>query len=145
MSNLGLDITQYSFQDVLSTEDWALEMVPTPVLGVLMVYPIKEASEAYRAEEQSRIERDGQHVSSNVYYMKQTVGNACGTVGLLHCIGNVRSKLNIADGSYLDRFYKKTLEYTPDEIAQVGVIVYQLAYSLPIFHLTHLPPLLFSF
>lgn len=119
MSNLGLDTSKYSFQDVLSTEDWALEMVPTPVLGVLMVYPIKDSSEAYRVEEQQRIEHDGQYVSPNVYYMKQTVGNACGTVGLLHCIGNVRSKLPIAEGSYLDRFYQRTNQYTPDEIAQV--------------------------
>jgi ubiquitin carboxyl-terminal hydrolase L3 len=121
MSNLGLDITQYSFQDVLSTEDWALEMVPLPVLGVLMVYPIKPSSEAYREEERERIERDGQIVSPNVYFMKQTVGNACGTVGLLHCIGNVRNKLPIAPGSYLERFYNKTEEATPEEIAQVSL------------------------
>jgi ubiquitin carboxyl-terminal hydrolase L3 len=120
MSNLGLDTTQYSFQDVLATEDWALEMVPTPVLGVLMVYPIKPSSEAHREEERARIEREGQEVSSNVYYMKQTVGNACGTVGLLHCIGNVRNQLPIAPGSYLERFYQRTTESTPDEIAQVS-------------------------
>ena len=29
--------------DVLSTEDWALEMVPRPVIAVLMLFPIKEA------------------------------------------------------------------------------------------------------
>jgi ubiquitin carboxyl-terminal hydrolase L3 len=119
MANLGLDIQQYSFQDVLATEDWALDMVPKPVLGVLMVYPIKESSEAYRHEEQERINRDGQHISPSVYYMKQTVGNACGTVGLLHCIGNVQNKVSIASGSYLDRFYDKTSQYNPDEIAQV--------------------------
>lgn len=29
-----------------------------------------------------------QVVSDKVYYMKQTVGNACGTVALLHAAGN---------------------------------------------------------
>jgi hypothetical protein len=28
---------------VFSTEDWALEMVPSPVLAVLFLYPIKES------------------------------------------------------------------------------------------------------
>ncbi len=27
-------------------------------------------------------------VSTSVYFMKQTIGNACGTVGLLHALGN---------------------------------------------------------
>ena len=27
-------------------------------------------------------------MSDNVYYTKQTVGNACGTVGLIHAVAN---------------------------------------------------------
>lgn len=34
------------FTDVFSTEDWALEMVPSPVLAVLFLYPIKESVRA---------------------------------------------------------------------------------------------------
>lgn len=33
--------------------------------------------------------------------MRQTVGNACGTVGLLHAIGNITSKINLRKFSYL--------------------------------------------
>ena len=32
----------HSFQDVLSTEDWALEMVGQPVLAVLFLFPVKD-------------------------------------------------------------------------------------------------------
>jgi ubiquitin carboxyl-terminal hydrolase L3 len=77
--------------DILSTDEWALDMVPRPVLGVLMVFPIKEASEAHRAEEKARVENDGQTLSPAVWYTKQFVGNACGTVGLLHVIANARA------------------------------------------------------
>jgi ubiquitin carboxyl-terminal hydrolase L3 len=119
MGILGLDIQQHTFHDVLATEDWALEMIPRPVLGVLMVYRINESSERFRHEEKERIERDGQIICPTLYFMKQTVSNACGTVGLLHCIGNSRKKVSIASGSYLDRFYERTSRYTPDEIAQV--------------------------
>ncbi|RHY61714.1 hypothetical protein DYB30_008106 [Aphanomyces astaci] len=58
---------EFAFCDVYSTDDWALEMVLRPVLGVVMLFPIKPA-------QRERIEKDGQIVSKNVYYMKQTVG-----------------------------------------------------------------------
>lgn len=28
-----------------------------------------------------------------MYFMKQTVGNACGTIGLLHALGNITSEV----------------------------------------------------
>lgn len=34
-----------------------------------------------------------QDYNKKVYFMKQTVGNACGTVGLLHALGNVTSEI----------------------------------------------------
>ena len=32
----------FSFCDVYSTEEWALAMVPRPVLAVVMLFPIKD-------------------------------------------------------------------------------------------------------
>ena len=43
------------FTDVYSTEDWALAMVPQPVLGVVMLFPIKESSEKHKEEEAERL------------------------------------------------------------------------------------------
>lgn len=43
-------------------------------------------------EEEKKVEGDGQDVSENVYYMKQFVGNACGTIALIHAIANNRNK-----------------------------------------------------
>lgn len=41
VQQMGFPTHDFSFCDVLSTEEWALGMVPTPVLGVLMLFPIK--------------------------------------------------------------------------------------------------------
>lgn len=41
VQQLGFPTSEFSFCDVLSTEDWALEMVPKPVHAVLMLFPIK--------------------------------------------------------------------------------------------------------
>lgn len=50
-------------------------------------------SEKHRHEEATQIETEGQVVSDNVYYTKQTVGNACGTVGLIHAVANCSTTL----------------------------------------------------
>jgi len=120
VQTLGVDMSILQFHDVLSTEEWALEMIPNPVFGVLMLFPIKPASEEARNEEKARILANEQSnpVSPNVYYMKQTVGNACGTVGLLHCVINARNQLTIQPGSYLEKFIASTLPMTPDEKAE---------------------------
>lgn len=45
-------------------------MVPQPVLGVVMLFPIKETTEAHRKEEAERIlEAGGANVSDRLYYM----------------------------------------------------------------------------
>eukprot|EP00608_Synchroma_pusillum_P009638 CAMPEP_0198419202 /NCGR_PEP_ID=MMETSP1452-20131203/46_1 /TAXON_ID=1181717 /ORGANISM="Synchroma pusillum, Strain CCMP3072" /LENGTH=254 /DNA_ID=CAMNT_0044139325 /DNA_START=48 /DNA_END=812 /DNA_ORIENTATION=- len=115
---LGLPTASYRFYDVLSVEDWALAMVPKPVIGVVFLYPITEVQENYRRTERERIEAEGQDVPDGLYYMKQTVGNACGTVGIMHALANARGLgLDLAEGSYMARFLERTKDMTPDERA----------------------------
>ena len=40
------------------------------------------------AAEDERLRIEGYKAPSSVYYMKQTIGNACGTIGALHAIAN---------------------------------------------------------
>ena len=41
VEKMGFPTSSFSFCDVLSTEEWALAMVPTPVVAVIMLFPIK--------------------------------------------------------------------------------------------------------
>lgn len=120
LEKLGLNTSNYSFHDVFSTEDWALEMVPPPVLAVLLLFPVSEKSEHHRLLEDDSIVANGQVVSPNVYYMKQTICNACGTIGLLHAVGNIYKTHSdaVEAGSYLAKFFEKTKSMTPDAIAE---------------------------
>lgn len=82
-----------------------------------MLFPIKAATEAHRAAERQRIETEGQTLSPRCYYMKQTVGNACGTVGLLHCVANAKDSLTFQPESFIDKFIRTTASMSPDERA----------------------------
>jgi len=46
--------------------------------------------------------------------MKQTIGNACGTIGLLHCVTNSKNVLNFKAGSFLEQFLHDTIDMSPD-------------------------------
>lgn len=120
MKKLGLNLEEYSYQDIFSTEDWALEMVPKPVLGVLLLFPITLEEEEFSIEQQDQIDVNGQTVSENVHFIKQTIGNACGTIGLLHSIVNshaYHSQALFAPDSYLSRFVNSTRTLDPEAIA----------------------------
>lgn len=54
-----------------------------------------------------------------VYFIKQieSLGNACGTIALLHAVGNASSKINLVENSCLDLFFKSTATMDPYERA----------------------------
>ncbi len=38
ISKMGLKVEQFNFQQMLSIEDWAQEMIPQPILGIMLLY-----------------------------------------------------------------------------------------------------------
>ena len=58
-------------------------MVPKPARAVLLLFPITEETEALKKAEDAAAAGPP---PANVWWTRQTVGNACGTVGLLHAV-----------------------------------------------------------
>ena len=56
---LGINIKDYCFHDLLGFEDWAFEMIPKPVLGVVFNLPFKLEYDKINKAEKERIEKDG--------------------------------------------------------------------------------------
>ena len=92
-------------------------MISKPVLSVLLLYQIKDITEQHNEKEAQYIRDNGQIVSPNVFYMKQYVGNACGTIGLLHALGNSKHHYESAldPNCYLARLFKDTSSMSPEE------------------------------
>ncbi|KAH7687550.1 ubiquitin carboxyl-terminal hydrolase L3 protein [Dioscorea alata] len=109
---LGVPEDEVEFNDVYGLDDELLDMVPKPVLAVLFLFPYNE-----EAKEEIQSSGGQKEPSKQVYFLKQTVGNACGTIGVLHALGNATSKINLVEGSYFDRFFKSTSNMDPFERA----------------------------
>jgi len=117
VGNLGIKMEEYEFIDIYGLDDELLQMVPKPVLAVLLLFPISKEYRKYAQELQDSIQEKGQTVSPNLYYTKQTVQNACGTVALIHALANNRFTLNIEEGKEFANYLKETENLPPEERA----------------------------
>ncbi|KAF2358385.1 Peptidase C12 ubiquitin carboxyl-terminal hydrolase [Trinorchestia longiramus] len=98
--------------DVLGLDEELLALVPRPVYALLLLYPLTDKSEGFKAEQESAVEEAGQDLSENLYYMKQYIGNACGAVALIHALANNKS-ISYDDGPLKD-FLEKTASMDPE-------------------------------
>lgn len=48
---MGLRTELFSFQELLSLEEWAFEMIPKPVLGIMMLYEECAAQNQFKQAE----------------------------------------------------------------------------------------------
>ncbi|XP_072542029.1 ubiquitin carboxyl-terminal hydrolase isozyme L3 isoform X2 [Salminus brasiliensis] len=92
-------------------------MVPRPACAVLLLFPVTEKYESFRLEEEAKIKAQGQEVSSEVYFMRQTIGNACGTIGLIHAVANNQGHLEFEPSSPLKTFIVQSSKLSPEEKA----------------------------
>lgn len=101
--SLGLP-SSYAFYDILGVEDWALDMIPKPLFAIVLLFPISKASESERQQSNARLS------DACSYFMTQTVGNACGTVAVLHAMLNLHmdSVIISNEGSYVQRMSEAT-------------------------------------
>jgi ubiquitin carboxyl-terminal hydrolase L3 len=90
---LGLSQT-LSFHDVFSIDDPdLLAFVPRPANALLLVFPVSATYEKYRMEDDAnRPLYEGKGAKEPVVWYRQTIGNACGLMGLLHAVSNGAAK-----------------------------------------------------
>lgn len=115
-SKAGLVTSQDQFTDVYGFDPDLLAMVPQPVKAVVLLFPISKEYEEKRKAEDERIAREGQHpIDPTIIWIKQTIQNACGTMGLLHALLN--SNVTLAPESPLEKFIDQCKDRTPEERA----------------------------
>ncbi|KJA15436.1 hypothetical protein HYPSUDRAFT_172547 [Hypholoma sublateritium FD-334 SS-4] len=113
----GLITSQAHFVDIYGVDDELLGLVPKPVKAVILLFPIDKESEARKREEDELIEKEGlPKVDNTIFFVKQTIGNACGTIGLIHALAN--SNVSFTPESALQKFIMECEDKNPAERAQ---------------------------
>jgi ubiquitin carboxyl-terminal hydrolase L3 len=108
---LGMNEGQYRFEDVLAFEDWAIEMIPQPIVGAVFLFPLLPGDAGDPLESSATCDS-----SSDLFFTRQTIGNACGTIAILHLLAN--SGLFNRD-SFVWKFKSQTEKMSPTERAAV--------------------------
>lgn len=118
LHKLGLSPT-LQFHDVFSIDDPdLLAFVPRPAYALLLVFPVSATYEKFRHEEdQGRSDYEGSGEGEEVVWYKQTIGNACGLIGLLHGVSNGPAKAQIQADSDLDTLITQAVPLKPRERA----------------------------
>lgn len=97
----------WQFVDVWGLDPELLCVVPRPVCAVLLLYPINEKSETDKFGTED--------TGSGLYFIKQTISNACGTIGIIHSLCNNAEKLGFDKEKHLSKFFGDTKDLTPEE------------------------------
>lgn len=117
---LGLS-PSLSFHEVYSIDDPdLLAFVPRPVHALLLVFPVSETYEKFRHEEdKDKPEYEGHGDGEETVWYKQTIGNACGLIGLLHGVSNGAARDHIQAKSDLDNLIQNAIPLKPRERAEL--------------------------
>ena len=99
---LGVD-KSWGFSDVIGLDEDALKMVPEPCIGLIFLYPFSQL-EAHKR----RRGRDKGKSTEGVWFMSQTVGNACGAVALMHTVMNCMAQVSGKGSGKLGSFASDT-------------------------------------
>ncbi|KAF5350155.1 hypothetical protein D9756_009126 [Leucocoprinus leucothites] len=110
----GVIISQNQFVDIYGLDEDLLSIIPKPTKAVILLFPSNSPIKAKQAEHDEKIAAKGQHpIDETLMYVKQYVGNACGTIALIHAIAN--SEVTYKPESPLQRFISICKDKTPQE------------------------------
>lgn len=120
LHKLGLS-PSLQFHDVWSIDDPdLLAFVPRPAYALLLVFPVSDTYEKFRHEEDEAKEvYTGSGDGEDVIWYKQTIGNACGLIGLLHGVSNGPARSQVQQGSDLDTLIQKAIPLKPVDRAEL--------------------------
>ncbi|KAI8807356.1 ubiquitin carboxyl-terminal esterase L3 [Cladochytrium replicatum] len=111
MERLGVG-GDWAFTDIYGLDPELLDMVPKPVIAILMLFPITETYESYRREEEAKLKSGP--IDFSGFFCLQKTANACGTIALLHALANNSEKIDIETGP-LKRILDRMSASSPEE------------------------------
>jgi len=111
LGKLGVT-ANWQFNDIFGFDPELLCMIPQPCVAYILLFPITEKTEAARVSQEEQLASEKR--AEGVVWMKQTIGNACGTVGIIHALLN--SPVTFQDNSVISKFAEAAKGKNGEEI-----------------------------
>lgn len=109
----------WEFVDIFGVDDELLAMVPPGSVAVTLLFQCSENLRKFQEAQRDAILTSGQVLSSDIFYLKQYVGNACGTIASIHCLANNAQALGLSPESPLGRFLSRARGMTPQDAGRL--------------------------
>ncbi|KAF2073742.1 hypothetical protein CYY_004944 [Polysphondylium violaceum] len=116
MQSLGV-AKEWEFCDIYGIDQELLDMVQKPIAAVILLFPITDAYEQNRYKLEDEITEKGQILSDKVYFMRQYIGNACGTIGVIHSVLNNSDVISFEPNGFFSKFLATTTTLNGEERA----------------------------
>ncbi|CAH1113302.1 unnamed protein product [Psylliodes chrysocephalus] len=120
---------KYKIVDVYGLDADALAWVPRPVYALILLFPCSDKYYEYAQQEKERLIKEEQQLSSNLWYMKQKVSNACGTIALIHSIANNDDRINLAEGAF-KKLLSESKNMSPEERGDILIKAEDIAFKI---------------
>jgi ubiquitin carboxyl-terminal hydrolase L3 len=85
-------------------------------VAVILLFPFdtSEQYEEHCKRQNELVKERGLDYPSDLFFLKQVVGNACGTMALIHALANTQNETELQDG-ILKEFISETSGLSPEE------------------------------
>lgn len=100
--------------DIYGTDEELLAFVPQPLKSLIFLFPCSDAYEEFRAKEDAEQKAKNIEHPKNLFYMRQYVHNACGTIALVHAVLN-NPDIELEEGSVIKKYWEAAKDKTPEE------------------------------
>jgi hypothetical protein len=100
---IGLPDT-VAFTDCFGLEPDLLGFLPQPVYAIVLLFPFDNEAICNAKREQAEQLAGAEQPSVNCFWMEQSIGNACGTIAVVHSICNNLHRFKLQPGSLLERY-----------------------------------------
>uniref|UniRef100_A0A182QQE0 Ubiquitin carboxyl-terminal hydrolase n=1 Tax=Anopheles farauti TaxID=69004 RepID=A0A182QQE0_9DIPT len=112
MGKLGVS-PLWNIVDIYGMDDELLDMVPKPVKSLIFLFPCSKAHEEFRAKEDEELKGKSIEHPKSLFFTRQFVHNACGTIALIHAVLN-NPEIEIEKGSVLQKYLEDAKDLSPD-------------------------------
>lgn len=105
------------FTDVFGFDPELLIMIPQPCKAFIFLYTITDKAEELRKSQEESLK--DQPRPTEPFWIKQTIGNACGTIAIIHALGNLAKsgQITLSDGIF-KKYLEDIKDLSPEEAGE---------------------------